>query len=166
VLCGAYEPGNLGLGENGRVEEEREETGIAKLEKERRVILGLGSSDAHRSRKGANALKRASQRKRSAAPENRVGKERSSAKRRSEGRARLCGGARVGGGGGVGGGVPMLLGCELMEGATDWDGEGTLSVDGVSGIDGNGAGVASVAWGGGTCGGELFTLLIVWTVRL
>jgi hypothetical protein len=72
---------------------------------------------------------------------------------------------------------------ELTEAATDCDGEGTLGVEGASGVDGDGdgvgAGAASAAdglgelrvgdWGGEVCGGggeELCTFLIVWTVRL
>jgi hypothetical protein len=70
---------------------------------------------AYRSKKGANALRSASQRKRSADPENRADKEKNSARRRSVGRARLCGEALVGRG--VGGGVPALFCCELIEAA-------------------------------------------------
>lgn len=128
---------------------------------------------AYRLRKDANPLTSASQRNRSAAPENRVGKERNSARRRSEGRARLYGGVRVCGGG-VGGGVSALFGCELTDAATDWVGEGTRVVDGVSRIDDGSGGIFSGEWvevrmgdcGGGTCCGELCTFLIVWTVRL
>jgi hypothetical protein len=119
----------------------------------------------------------ASQMNKSAAPENRAGKDRSSARSRREGRARLCGGVLVCGGG-VGGGVVALFGrCELTEVATDSDGEGMLGVDGASGVDDDGNGIRVISCGavgevrigdcGGTCGGgELFTFLIVWTVRL
>jgi hypothetical protein len=113
----------------------------------------------------------ASQMNKSAAPENLAGKDKSSARRRSEGRARLCGGALVGDGC-----VAALFGCrELTEVVTDWDGEGMLGVDGVSGVDDDGIGVIScgvmdevrIGDCGGTCGGgELCTFLIVWTVRL
>lgn len=106
----------------------------------------------------------------SAVPENRAGKDKSSARSRSEGRARLCGGGLVGGGG-----VAALFACrELTEVATDCDDEGMLGVDGDSGVDEDGIGIISrgamdEAWigdSGGTCGGELCTFLIVWTVRL
>jgi len=173
VFGSGHERCNLDRRKNGGVEEERKEAGTLNYKRDD----GEGRRRAaYRSRKDENAVTSASQMNKSAIPANRVGKENSSAKRRSEGRARLCGGGRVGSSGGVGGGVPAS-GHELTEAATDCDGEGTLGVDGASGVGGDGAGVASAGvlgevrvgdCGGEVCGGrgELCTFLIVWTVRL